>query len=200
MIYPLPTGNGFFMIEENLNAYILVGGSSRRMGTDKLYLQFEGQTLLERAITTCETCFKEVKLVARNLSSLSSLDYELVQDSPSAKGPMAGIIAALEDCKTAICFVTAVDLPDLSHKVIESLIYQYKDQQYFGLLEAKGLQPLCAIYHKSALKNFYQFARNGDFRMTEAVKALDHAGIALPSDRWRNLNYPQDLAIEYFNG
>ncbi|MCP4583105.1 MAG: molybdenum cofactor guanylyltransferase [candidate division Zixibacteria bacterium] len=188
------------MFRENLDAYILAGGRSRRMGTDKLYLQIDGQTLLERTIATCRACLKKVKLVAGNSARLSSLSVELVLDSPMAKGPMAGIIAALEDCETETCFITAVDLPDLNPDVVESIIDRYEGQQYFGLLEANGLQPLCGIYHKSALEVFYQFARNKGFSVTEVVKTLNYDVINVDSPRWRNLNYPEDLAVGEFDG
>jgi molybdopterin-guanine dinucleotide biosynthesis protein A len=136
-----------------------------------------------------------VKLVAGNPAGLSSLEMEVVRDSPTAKGPMAGIIAALEDSDNDICFVTAADLPDLDEKIIASLTSRYEGKQYLGLREPEGVQPLCGIYHRSSLEIFYQFAREGNFSVTAAVKSLDYDAIALPSIRWRNINYPEDLPV-----
>lgn len=184
------------MTAEIFNAYILAGGSSRRMGFDKLLLHIDGQSLLEKAIASCNPCFKKVKLVAGKLEQLSPMNNEVVLDSPRARGPMAGVIAALEDCDSDICFITAVDLPDLSSKIINSIIDRYRGQQYLGLLEPGGLQPLCGLYHKSALEALYRHADNGEFSMTEAVKTLNYDVINVPSDRWRNLNYPEDILVE----
>jgi molybdopterin-guanine dinucleotide biosynthesis protein A len=108
---------------------------------------------------------------------------------------MAGVIAALEDCDTQTCFVTAVDLFDLNAGVIASLITRYRGEQYLGLIESNGVQPLCGIYHKSSLDVFYRYAQNNEFCMTEALKVLDHSGIVLPAGQWRNLNCPEDLAM-----
>lgn len=198
--HPLPTGSGYFMIRRDLIAYVLVGGSSRRMGVDKLFLKIDGQSLLERTIATCEACFKQVKLVAGQSVKFSSLGFTVVLDSPRARGPMAGVIAALEDCDTDSCFVTAADLFDLSAEVIASLVTQYHGQQYLGLIETDGLQPLCGLYHKSSLEVFYRCAQNGEFCMAEAMKALNHSGIVLPTGQWRNINYREDLAIGGLNG
>ena len=181
------------MIIENFNAYVLAGGSSRRMGINKLFLQIDGRSMLERAIATCQSCFRQVKLVASQAASLSSLGRAVIMDSPKAKGPMAGVIAALEDCETSQCFITAADLLDLNTEVIELMVSQYRGQQYFGLIEPNNIQPLCGIYNKSALEVFYQFAQNDDFRMTEIVKALNYSGIVLPNSYWRNINRPEDL-------
>ncbi len=190
----------FFMVGKEITAYILAGGSSRRMGTDKLFLQIEGRSLLERTISVCEPYFGQVKLVSGNSDKFSSLDYPVVIDSPMANGPMAGIIAALKDCATDNCFVTAADLFDLKVDVITALISRYNGQQYLGLLESGGVQPLCGIYNKSALEVFYRFAQNGKYCMTEAVIAMDHHGITLPAGDWRNINSPADLPIGGYGG
>jgi molybdopterin-guanine dinucleotide biosynthesis protein A len=185
----------FFMAGKKITAYILAGGGSRRMGVDKLFLQVDGQSLLERAIAVCESYFGQVKLVSGDADKFSSLDYPVVLDSPKAKGPMAGVIAALEDCQSDSCFVTAADLLDLRTEILASIIAGYNGQQYFGLLESGGIQPLCGIYHKSALEVFYKFAKENNYGMTEAVKNLAHDGIIVPAGSWRNINCPEDLAI-----
>jgi molybdopterin-guanine dinucleotide biosynthesis protein A len=179
----------------NLIAYVLAGGGSRRMGTDKLFLQIDGRSLLERTVATCKACFTQVKLVAGQAAGFSMLECPVVLDSPRARGPMAGVIAALEDCETDCCFVTAADLFDLSVEVIESLIAHYRGQQYLGVNESRGLQPLCGIYHKSSLDVFYRCAQRDEYRMAAVVTALNHSGIAVPAGRWRNINTPEDLPI-----
>jgi molybdopterin-guanine dinucleotide biosynthesis protein A len=113
---------------------------------------------------------------------------------------MAGVIAALEDCETDSCFLTAADLFDLSAEVIASLVAQYRGQQYLGVIESNGLQPLCGIYHTSSLGAFYRCAQNGEYRMAEALNELNFGGVALPSGQWRNINSPEDLAVEGLNG
>ena len=188
------------MIRRDLIAYVLVGGSSRRMGVDKLFLKIGDQSLLERTIATCEVCFKQVKLVAGQSIKFSSLGFTVVLDSPRARGPMAGVIAALEDCDADSCFVTAADLFDLSAEVIASLVTQYRGQQYLGLIETNGLQPLCGLYHKSSLEILCRFAENDEYSMMKAVKALNHSGIALPAGQWRNINYREDLVIGGLDG
>jgi len=193
-------GADFFMITGNFNAYVLAGGSSRRMGVDKLFLQIDGLSMLERAIAACKSCFKQVKLVASQATRLSSFGQAVIMDSPKAKGPMAGVIAALEDCETSQCFITAADLLDLNTEVIELMVSQYRGQQYFGLIEPNNIQPLCGIYRKSALEVFYKFARIDDFRMTEAVKAMNYGGIVFPNSPWRNINRPEDLPNGVVNG
>ena len=182
-------------------AYVLAGGQSRRMGTDKLSLVIGGVSLLERTIAKCAASFKQVKLVAPMIGKLAELGYPVVLDSPTASGPMAGVIAALEDCPADQCFVTAADLFDLSPHVIDLLVSQYRGQQYYGLREQRGIQPLCGIYHKSALALFKTRAEKGRFGMGDALREMDTDSVALPSGQWRNINCPEDLAtLEGYHG
>lgn len=188
------------MTGKDITAYILAGGSSRRMGVDKLFLRIGGLPLLEHTISVCEKHFRQVKLVSGKADKFASLDYPVVIDSPRASGPMAGIIAALEDCQNDYCFVTAADLYDLSEEILASITSRYDERHYMGILERGGVQPLCGIYHKSALKILDRFAKKENYRMTEAVRAMHHLGVMLPDGEWRNINRPEDLAFGGYGG
>jgi molybdopterin-guanine dinucleotide biosynthesis protein A len=191
----------FFMAGNIEIAYVLAGGRSRRMGTNKLSLVIDGVSLLERTTTKCAASFEQVKLVAPEVGDLAELGYPVILDSPSALGPMAGVIAALEDCQAESCFVTAADLFDLRTEVVELLVSQYSGRQYFGLKERRGTQPLCGIYHKSALAVFCARAAKGQFGMTDALNEMDTDAVALPPGLWRNINCPEDLAaVEGYDG
>jgi molybdopterin-guanine dinucleotide biosynthesis protein A len=182
-------------------AYVLAGGLSRRMGTNKLSLIIDGVSLLERTTTKCAASFEQVKLVAPEVGDLAELGYPVILDSPSALGPMAGIIAALEDCQAESCFVTAADLFDLRAEVVALLVSQYRGQQYLGLKEPLGIQPLCGIYHRSALTVLHARASQGEFGMVDALKQMATDSIALPPGLWRNINCPEDLAaVEAYGG
>jgi molybdopterin-guanine dinucleotide biosynthesis protein A len=179
---------------EKINAYILAGGKSRRLGVNKLHVRVGGQSLLEHTIDTCNTSFEQVKLVAGSRKELSRFGCSVVVDSPLARGPMAGVIAALEDCRSDRCFITAADLPDLTNRLIKSILSQYQDQQYLGVIEPSGLQPLCGIYDLSSLDVLKRAARGGEYSLNRTMQFLNHSGICPPGDRWRNINYPRDLA------
>lgn len=183
------------MIIEKFSAYILAGGKSRRLGVNKLYVRIDGRSLLERTIAVCKACFATAKLVAGSSNGLSVLDCDIVADSPLARGPMAGVIAALEDCCSDYCFVTAADLPDLSTELIEMLTTRCRDFQYIGVLEENGLQPLCGIYHASSLPILMKAASRKEYSLNRTMQFLRHGGVIPCGEQWRNINRPQDLAV-----
>jgi len=174
-------------------AYILAGGQSRRLGQDKLFVRHKGRSLLSHTIEICTEVFDTVKIVAKSTEKFQSTSCEVVIDWPGADGPMAGIIAALQDCRDDCCFIVAADLPDLNKDVITTIINTYTDQQYAGLQEKDKPQLLCGIYHISALSVLTAQAKKGNYCMTDTLKDLSHTLIPVTSSTWRNVNRPSDL-------
>ncbi len=182
-------------------AYVLAGGQSRRMGTDKLSLVIDGRSLLERTVGVCADYFDQVKLVAPEVGRLDRLGFPVALDSREAAGPMAGIIAALEDCPTENCFVTAADLFDLTPELIELLVSRYRGQEYIGVKEERGVQPLCGIYNVAALAVLQSRAEKGRFGMRDALQEMRIDSVEMPPGQWRNLNRPEDLVtLEGYDG
>lgn len=175
------------------SAYILAGGKSSRLGQDKLYVQHHGTTLLAHTVNICSGIFNSVKIVAKKAEKFHALECEIVIDSPDADGPMAGIIAALQDCQEEWCFITATDLPDLNQEIITAIIGAYNGQQFMGLKEQNGPQMLCGIYHRSALPVLITRAKQGDFSLVGALSMLSHTLLPVPVATWRNVNTPEDL-------
>jgi len=180
---------------EKRNAYILAGGKSRRLGVNKLHVRIDGRSLLERTLAVCVSCFDTVKLVTASRTEFVLPGCEIVLDSPAARGPMAGVIAALEDCQTEYCFLTAADLPDLSTAIIKTLDSRCRDLQYIGVMESGGLQPLCGFYNRSALQILLDAAKRGEYSLNKTMRFLRYEGIVPRSAQWRNINHPQDLAL-----
>ncbi len=174
-------------------AYILCGGQSRRMGEDKLFLPIGKQTLLARAIDTCRSCFSTVKLVAPADTKFSDLDYEVVSDYSGCKGPLAGIISAVRDCRTTYCFITAVDFPSLTPDLIDRLLLKLNSQQYVGVGESSRLQPLCGFYSKTILPALCSFADDGGRKVISVVQRSDYELVEIDESCWLNVNNQEDL-------
>ncbi len=163
------------------------------MGRDKLLLPVGGSTLLEQTLTTCRKVFNNVKIVARDSGKFASYNCEVLIDRANVSGPMAGLLAAMDDCPHGSFFVTAADLVDLSADHIRALLKAYNNEQYFGMGEDGGIQPLCGIYDTSGRTILEQMAAAGNFKMTDAVRQMKHGCLRLTDGQWRNLNRPEDF-------
>jgi molybdenum cofactor guanylyltransferase len=143
-------------VASRLTGYVLAGGLSTRMGTDKSRLEIEGRSFLERAHRALSAvCGGRVKIVVneKQLADFRALGRadELIADIYPARGALGGLHAAFEDCRTEFAVVLAVDLPFVTPAALEKLA---------RLADSAGpaaaavvprqtdgrLQPLCAVY------------------------------------------------------
>jgi len=133
------------MMIKNCTAVILAGGESRRMGRDKAQVEFQGQSLLDRAIANLSPLFDELVVSVRQ-----PLHIDVPQVLDAGGGPMIGIVAALEYAKTDWLFVIGVDMPFVVPAVLQMMAEQRTGHDAV-LAEIDGrLQPMPAFYAKES--------------------------------------------------
>src|SRR5260221_8153176 len=84
-----------------ITGFVLAGGKSSRMGTDKAALSLNGRPLLDHALATVRQVTNEVFILG---SSQLYLGYgsEVIEDIFPGCGPLGGIHAALSHVAQAI--------------------------------------------------------------------------------------------------
>lgn len=175
------------------SCYILAGGQSHRMGVDKLRLKINGLTLIGRTIQVCKTVFPKIYLVTRDGHSFSELSLPEIRDASIGEGPISGVIASLRHCPDETCFITAADWYGLSALLLTSLMRQYRGENYFGIRDSYGLQPLHGIYQRSILPILEQAVSSGVFSLKEAVGLSRHGWMTLPvGSELKNINTSDD--------
>jgi molybdopterin-guanine dinucleotide biosynthesis protein A len=186
----------------DVTAFILAGGSSTRMGTDKAFVMLDGRTLLARALDVCRTITSEVH-IAGDRKKFAPFG-PVVEDIFPGCGPLAGIHAALRASQTDLNVVLAVDLPFVSPALIHFLLAQARDG---GAIVAvpragKGWQPLCAVYRRAFADAAETALRAGRYKidalfdqaLTRAVAEEDLRTAGFSPHAFRNLNTPEELA------
>jgi len=141
-------------------AIILAGGDSRRMGSDKANLQLGDQTMLQRMIATMQQVFPQVIVSVRQprpgIELTQVCDDQTGSGKPGdvgmlAGGPLAGLIAGLEQITTPWAFVVACDMPFVKPALVE-LLAEYRGEYQAVVPVAQGHpQPLAAFYACSCL-------------------------------------------------
>ena len=128
----------------NVEAFILAGGASSRMGTDKSQLLIDRQTFTERISETLLKLTDSVTLVGRQLDT-SVLPS--VPDVYPQWGALGGLHAALAACKRDWAIVAACDLPFLTEELFLFLASLRLDHEAVVPIQPDGRpQPLAAIY------------------------------------------------------
>lgn len=133
---------------EQLTAYVLAGGKSSRMGTDKAFLELEGRALVAHAVDLAGSVSNEVRIVGD--PAKFAVFAEAVPDVFAGRGPLGGIHAALLNSGTDINLILGVDLPFIERHFLGYLVStaQSCDAMVTVPSSGKHLQTLCAVYRK----------------------------------------------------
>jgi molybdopterin-guanine dinucleotide biosynthesis protein A len=144
---------------DEFSGYILAGGKSSRMGTDKAFLKIGDKTFLENAVEILRPiCDTRIKIVLNQ--NQTHFTEKFPQKIPSIfdiyknRGVLSGIHAAFKDCQTKYAVILAVDLPLVKTDVILKLsTYLTHSQNFSAIVPEQAnykLQPLCGIYKMSS--------------------------------------------------
>ena len=186
----------------DVTAFILAGGKSSRMGRDKAFVNFEGRTLLARALDLAGSVSSNVRIVGSHekFAPFGSVVEDIFRDC----GPLGGIHAALRSSATELNVLLAVDTPFVSREFLEYLIGKARAAPEAAVVVPRcdgGLQPLCAVYREefaAAAENALNAGRNRidllfDMVPTRMIEEEELEAADFPRDIFRNLNAPQDL-------
>jgi molybdopterin-guanine dinucleotide biosynthesis protein A len=206
--------------QQSRAGFLLAGGKSSRMGADKAFLAFDGQTLLERALallgTVCDTVtivgepakFSEYTTVKSAAAKPGTSKQEpVVADIFPGCGPLAGIHAALTHSTATLNLMLAVDMPFVSQELLAFLLTAAEEGGAVITVPrtSRGLQPLCAVYRPQFLTVAEQALRAGSYKIDAAFRGvsiheIDVAELAAAGFTERcffNVNTPADrLAVE----
>ncbi len=177
-----------------INAYILIGGQSKRFGEPKCLVNFNGKSLTENVYRNIIPTFNNVNIIGKENHFP---DYNFVKDMHSIQCPMNGISTALEHSETEWIFVMGCDLPLIKPYIINHL-YGNIDKNVQAVIPFVNdrLQPLCAFYHKNILNDFTIAIGQGDYSLMKILKQIAIKKITIPleaKEQFLNINYPEDL-------
>jgi len=128
----------------DVEAFILAGGASSRMGTDKSQLLIDRQTFTERISETLLKLTDSVTLVGRQLDTSV---LPCVPDVYPQWGALGGLHAALSACRREWAIVVACDLPFVTAELFSFLAPLRLDHEAIVPTQPDGRpQPLAALY------------------------------------------------------
>jgi len=153
-----------------ITGILLTGGHSSRMGQPKVNLPFGSETFGSKAIALLQPFCNEI-LISQNTPLIQS-DYQSVADNYSDIGPMAGIEACLKASTNDWNLVIACDMPFLEASTIGTLIQNADDSMAVCFRHHGFGEPLCALYHKSALIAIDSSIKTGHYSLQQLLKKL----------------------------
>ena len=124
------------MSEDNILGAILAGGQSKRMGKDKLFLEFNNKKLIEHTIDKVKKYLKNVIIITNQDNEFfSKNNLTTVQDCIEGQlGPLVGILTAMKWAKENLnkCSWIATfpcDTPFFPESIIKSFIEESEKKE-----------------------------------------------------------------------
>jgi molybdopterin-guanine dinucleotide biosynthesis protein A len=186
----------------DVSAFILAGGKSTRMGTDKVFVTLEGRTLLARALDIARSVTPNVSIVGD--PAKFAAHAPVVEDIFPNCGPLGGIHAALQSTSTDLNVILAVDVPFVSTALLEYLIERARRNAAVVTVvqTAGGYQPLSAIYRRQFADLADKALRSGRCKIdslfpstnTQTITEEELNAAGLSPTMFRNLNTREELA------
>ncbi len=133
----------------DVEGFILVGGASRRMGTDKAATVVDGRTCLERVAVALSPAVASMSLVGAR-RSYDGVSLRNVPDVHASWGALGGIHAALCAAKKDWAVIVACDLPFVTPELFQRLKgFIAEGTDAIVPIQSDGRpQPLCALYRR----------------------------------------------------
>jgi molybdenum cofactor guanylyltransferase len=182
---------------------VLCGGTGTRMGRDKALLEIRGQPLVRLVAERLAACADPILLASGRRPRFGHLPYKEVADAVPGAGPLSGLVAGLSASPHDLLIVAAVDMPFVSPDVFRLLIRMHSSEHAVLPVTDDGLQPLHAVYHRSALQTLTDALRRGEYGLREAVTGLELREVT--KKEWEaidaggrfavNLNTQEDLRL-----
>ena len=190
-------------MKDAIEGFILTGGRSRRMGTEKARLLFEGQTFVERIARELSAVTSSIKLVGDN-SPGTQPKLQTAPDVYPQWGALGGVHAALSVCGAGWALVTACDFPFVTSELFEKLTSLRGDFEAVAPIQADGIrQPLCSLYRiDPCLKLAKQLIKSGERKpiallqsvRTRWVEFSELSKLEGAKSFFDNINTPEDYA------
>ncbi|HEV2385663.1 MAG TPA: molybdenum cofactor guanylyltransferase [Candidatus Acidoferrales bacterium] len=184
--------------------FVLAGGASTRMGRNKALLNFAGEPLACRAARLVREAGLAVRLVGPP-ELYHRLGLETIADDRPGLGPLGAIATALAHSDRPWNLIVAVDLPHLTAGWLRALVARAAGSKADALVPRsdRGLEPLCAVYHRRCLPSILAALDRGVRKVTggldgpppcrvEEIAPAEWKGYSGDADLFENINTPAE--------
>jgi molybdenum cofactor guanylyltransferase len=177
----------------SIEAVVLTGGNSRRMGQDKAMLPIDGVPQAERIVRQLLNAQIPVTVLGREAVS----GAKLIRDREEFGGPISAL-SRFEPVAEFI-FVASCDLPQFDARLLPFLLDRIGDKEACAPEVDGYRQPLCALYSRAAfskLTDLEDHCAMGwlNSLQTVVIPESELLGSGLQPAFARGANTPEELA------
>lgn len=186
----------------DVSVAILAGGQSRRMGTDKSFIQLDDKPLIQHVFDRVSALNLPVTIIANLRERYLSFGVPVYADVLPGKGSLGGIYTALRYSPTPFVLCVACDMPFLNPELLSYLIGLRESYHAVVPLVNGERQGLHAIYNRDCMRSIEKQLERDDLRIHNLfrrirTRVVTQSSIAAIDPQFRsfvNLNTPNDIS------
>ena len=183
-----------------LHGLVLVGGKSRRMGTDKALLDYHGIPQQDVMMNLLDKFCAATYLSCRpDQAGERAYTHEVLPDTFLGLGPMGAILTAFRQKPDSAWLVVACDLPLLDEAALRFLIENRNPSAAATAFRSpvnEFPEPLVAIWEPKSYQVLLQFLAQGYSCPRKAlINSPVHLLDAPDPDALINVNTPEDVEV-----
>lgn len=181
----------------NIEAVILAGGKSSRMGTSKAFLEINGKTMLSSVIAAVRPIVEKLSIIA-NADEYNTFGLPVHEDLIKGLGPAGGIYTALKNATTSKVLILSCDTPFISSELLHYICADCGTEWIRVPEHQSRREPLLAVYDTGCLNKLEMYIQEGIIKMQQLLDLLNAKSIMIPEERFPahlfdNLNTPEDI-------
>ena len=173
--------------------FVLVGGRSSRMGSDKARLPVNSRLLVEEVAESVREVAGNVALVGES-RKYQDLKLTCLDDLRPGAGPLAGIEAALAAERGDPNLIVACDIAGVSSALLDRLVTQSQIRRVSCVVarESNGtIHPLCGVWNRDCLPFVQDALDHGRFRVLDILTQVG-AEFVYADCPIHNVNTPEE--------
>lgn len=181
---------------------ILAGGQSRRMGTNKSFVQLDGKPIIQHVIERIQTLRLPTILITNTPEAYAPFQLPIYTDVLPGNGSLGGIYTALSYSTTPYTLCVGCDMPLLQPDLLQYLIDKAPGHDIVVPIVGTRPENLCAVYSQNISPIMRQ-----QIEMEQLKIGLLHAKVRVAKieetalktidphmHSFMNVNTPDDLA------
>ena len=171
---------------------VLIGGKSKRMGTDKSELNYYGKPQKEYVKELLEDNLLDTYFSVQNISE----NEKEIHDTFLNLGPFGGICSAFQKDPNSALLVVATDLPFVDKNLIIRLLENRNPSKVATAIKGRAkefVEPLITIYEPKAYPVLLQYLAQGYSCPRKMLINSDVEIIEVDDNLIRNVNTPEEF-------
>lgn len=158
----------------NISTFILCGGKSSRMQSEKGLVLFQEKPFIEHIIKAILPITEQIKLITAS-KEYDYLPYEKIPDIISDKGPLGGIYTALSHSETEFNLILSCDIPLISTELLQELISKHTEEAGITVFASESkTHPLIGIYSKKIVPVIKNAIDSDELKMMDLLAKVPH--------------------------